>query len=58
MSVHIGEMTSTIVPQREPSPPVAGSAEGPRWEAVEQLRRARARLTILAQRTGAEGYDD
>ena len=59
MSVHIGEMTSTVVPQAEPGS-LGTSAESTHavWREVERLRQAKARLASLPRRTGSEGYDD
>ncbi len=56
MSVHIGELTSEVIP--EPEQAGAGAQGAPEPEAHENVRRAHARLVRDLRRTAAEGFDD
>lgn len=56
MSVHIGRLTSEVIPEPEGAAGEPQSAGQP--EQQEQVRRAQARWIRDMSRTAAEGFDD
>jgi hypothetical protein len=57
MSVHIGEVTSEVVP--EPEPAVEGGAEvgASTWAEQDRFRALQERLDMDRARTRAHGFD-
>jgi hypothetical protein len=56
MPVHIGELTTEVIP--EPEPPPGADNGGAGWEAVTRVRESQAALSRERLRTAAEGFDD
>jgi hypothetical protein len=59
MAVHVGELTSEVVPAPEAGDmaPAQGSGAGS-WEELERVEELVSRLRSEEARTRAEGFDD
>jgi hypothetical protein len=59
MTVHVGELTSEVVP--EPEPASGGQSEGGggwTWQELDRQEDLLARLRWERERTCADGFDD
>lgn len=57
MTLHVDEVHSQVVPS-SPGGAATDTEPAPPWEHEERWREARDRLTWLAARVCAEGFDD
>lgn len=56
MPVHIGELSTEVIP--EPEPPPGARDGGPGWVEVTRVRESQSALLRDRLRTAAEGFDD
>ncbi len=55
--VSVDELTTEVVPERDPVTPAHAAAPAPRWQETERQRSLHAHLEREACRTRAEAYD-
>ena len=60
MTIHVGEVTSDVVPVPEPGrgDEAEGATEERPWDALVRFRALRERARADAMRTAAEAFDD
>jgi hypothetical protein len=56
MAVHIGELSTEVIPEPEPPPGARDGGSG--WEEVTRVRESQSALLRDRLRTAAEGFDD
>lgn len=56
MPVHIGELSTEVIPEPEPPPGARDGGSG--WEEVTRVRESQSALSRDRLRTAAEGFDD
>jgi hypothetical protein len=58
MAVHIGELSTEVIPEPEPPPGARDGGSGSGWEEVRRVRESQSALLRDRLRTAAEGFDD